>query len=790
MGVVYEAEDLNLGRRVALKFLPDELSGDAQALDRFQREARAASALNHPNICTIYEIGNEGGKYFIAMERLEGQTLDRLIAKRPLPNEQITDLAIQMANALDAAHVKGIVHRDIKPANLFITSQGQAKILDFGLAKVSGPHAKSAAADVDSTAGPTYENLTSPGSTLGTVAYMSPEQARGEELDARSDLFSYGAVLYEMATGTHAFKGNTTAVIFNSILTTSPTSPGRLNPELPVEMERIINKLIEKDRDVRYQSAADLRADLKRLKRESESGRTAAFQPVPAHQASRMKMWTITAGVLALVVALAATGYEHFHGGSSAAGVHSIAVLPFTYVGGTTGDQFLTEGLTESLIDSMTRVPNLKVISRNSVFHYQGKDVDVQKVGNTLGVDAVVTGRVVEQNGTIQVSAELTNVNDNSELWGSQYTRSSSEILALEQQIAGDLAQKLRSSLDTAQKHQVTDEGTQSAEAHDLYQKGRDYWNKRTVADLKASIADFNKALALDPNYALAYQGLADSYVLMGQYNLQNNEDTMAKARAAAEKAIELDPTLGAPHATLAMYDAMFLYDFAAAQAEFKKALELDPNNATAHQWYGTLLASGIPGAEQESIKQLLKAQQLDPLSPIIADNLCEAYFNARDFDHAFQVCKKLEVDNPDFPVVHGSLAIGFWLKHMYPEAIAEFKEYGRTTKNPDSVAFAAALDSGYHASGWKGALTAAARVSADQLQQGRGSQEQLAGLYADLGDKDHAFQELNEAFSQHDSFFFYAPNDPLLAPLHSDPRFAALMKKINFPAKDSASTP
>ena len=787
MGVVYEAEDLNLGRHVALKFLPDELSNDALALDRLQREARAASALNHPNICTIYEIGNDAGKYFIAMERLEGQTLDRLIARKPLLNEQMTDLAIQMANALDAAHVKGIIHRDIKPANLFITSQGQAKILDFGLAKVSGPQAK-AAAETDSTAGPAPENLTSPGSTLGTIAYMSPEQARGQELDARSDLFSYGAVLYEMATGAHAFKGNTPAVIFNSILTTAPVPPGRLNPELPAEMERIINKLIEKDRDVRYQSAAELRADLKRLKRESESGRISAFHPGPAHQTSRMTKWTIAGGAVAVVIALAAAGYLHFRRGSSAAGIRSIAVLPFTNVGGNAGDQFLTEGITESLIDSMTHVPNLKVISRNSVFHYQGKDVDAQKVGNTLGVDAVVTGRVVEQNGNIQVSAELTNVNDNTELWGSQYTRSSSDIMALEQQIAGDLAQKLRSSLDTDQKRHVMDEGTQSAEAHDLYQKGRDRWNKRTVEDLKASISDFNQALALDPNYALAYQGLADSYVLMGQYDLQNDVDSMAKARAAAEKAIEMDPTLGSPHAALGMYDALFLYDFAAGQAEFTKALELDPNNATAHQWYGGILASSIPGAQQEGIKQLLKAQQLDPLSPIIADNLCEAYLDALEIDRGIQVCQKLVAENPDFPVAHQALAVGFWLKHMYPESIAEFKEFGRTTKDPDSIQVADALDSGYHASGWKGALTAAARVSSDQLQKGHGSQEQLAGIYVDMGDKDRAFQALNEAFAQHDSFVAYAPNDPLLAPLHSDPRFAELMKKFNFPAKDAAS--
>jgi len=487
MGIVYEAEDLKLGRHVALKFLPDELAHDAQALSRFQREAKAASSLNHPNICTIYEIDESDGRTFIAMELLEGQTLRHRIAGKPLEIEAVLDLGIQIADALDAAHSKSIVHRDIKSANIFVTNRGQAKILDFGLAKITvkPENVAMSAPTIDSE-----EHLTSPGSALGTVAYMSPEQVRGKELDARTDLFSFGAVLYEMCTGTLPFRGDTSALIFNAILERTPVAPVRLNPDVPAELERIINKALEKDRDIRCQSAADVKADLKRLKRDTESGKTAATAPSPDPVLKHRKLW-VTLAASIVMIGLAAGGFLYVRSVSKAQ-IDSIAVLPFTNGGGDANSDYLIDGITESLIGNLAHVPQLKVRSRNSVFRYKGKDVDVQKVGNDLGVSALVSGRVVPRGDRIEVSAELTDVRDNTEIWGQRYSGKSADIISLQQQIAGDIAEKLRSKLSTTEKQQVTKQGTQNPKAYELYLKGRYYWNKQTLSDITTAIPYFN----------------------------------------------------------------------------------------------------------------------------------------------------------------------------------------------------------------------------------------------------------------------------------------------------------
>jgi len=805
MGEVYLAEDTRLDRQVALKILPQEFAEDSDRMNRFVREAKSASALNQPNIITIHEIGEAEGTHFIASEYIQGETLHTRLKQTPLDLKTTLDIAIQVASALNAAHKAGIIHRDIKPENVMIRPDGLVKILDFGIAKLSTKRAEPTA---EEAATALKQQGTSPGVIIGTANYMSPEQARGKAVNAQSDIFSFGIVLYEMVTGQRAFTGENAVDVIGAILHKEPTPLNQLAPELPHEIERIINKTLRKDPDVRYQTAGDLLTDLKDAKQELEfqdkleravapqsqrpetqtiflpatDGQRSPTLPTSSAEFITQEVKKHKLGVMVgslLVVALLGVGLWFFYFRVSAANktISSIAVLPFQNKSSDADTDYLSDGLAESLIYRLSQLPNLKVSPTSAVMRYKGKELDAQQIAKELGVQAVMSGRMIQRGENLSISVELVDAANNKIIWGEQYERKMSDLLTTQREIATTITEKLQLKLSGENAKGITKKYTESNEAYQLYLKGRYLWNQRTGESLKRATEFYNQAIEKDPGFALAYAALAETYVLFANYEVSSPADSMPQSKAAALRALELDDSLAEAHSALGWYLCQYEFDWIGGEKEFRRAIELNPNYATAHQWLASVFAQTKRfDAAQAEIK---RASDLDPLSPIIAVNVAFDLWESRRYDEALKQFERTLLLHPDFTVAQQGLCWTYSAMGKSELAITACRKSLDLTKGAwDKGRLSMVLGSAGHTDEAKKLLQELQTESSQRYIP----KMALALAHLGLNQKEEALAMIEQDVAEHGYWVGSMGVEPEFDELRSEPRFKALIKRANLP--------
>jgi serine/threonine-protein kinase len=808
MGEVYLAEDTQLDRKVALKILPAEVATNQERMARFVREAKAAAALNHPNIAHIYEIGEVDRQHFIAMEFVDGTTLRDKIHREQTELRKLLRYLQQVAEGLAKAHAAGIVHRDLKPDNIMVTRDGHAKILDFGLAKLIEQHPASKSAEGSSeVATAVMPQHSTPGTVMGTVGYMSPEQAQAKTVDQRSDIFSFGCILYEAATGRKPFAGDSIIDTLHKIIYEPAPAITDFNPSASPDLQRVIRKCLAKEPEKRYQTIRDSANDLEELIEEmkgvsdiersvapSVSATTSAIrttddvlaaestvsvsqQPPSSAEyiVSGIKQHKLGAVITLLVLIVGAVGLGlYLHARTTEVAIESIAVLPFENQNHDSNTDYLADGVTESIISSLSQLSQLRVMARSTVFRYKGKDVDPQKVGYDLGVRAVLTGRLIQQGDNLTIRTELVNVSDGTELWGEQYNRKMSDLVTVQQEIARDISERLRLRLTGEQRQQLNKGSTSNTEAYQLYLKGRYHLNRQTEDGYKRSIDYFQQAIAMDPNYAQAYAGIADAYIVATDWYLPNRE-AMPKAKAAATRALEIDDTLAEGHVSLGTVRVFYDWNWSETDKEYRRAIKLNPNYADAHQWYSFYLGV-VRGQYSEALAEAKQALQLDPLSLNANQVLADALFTARQYDQAIEQCRKtIELDQ-NFWWAHESLGALYERRGQFQEAIAELQKARQLDNNPLILA---KLGRAYALSGKR----AEAQKLIDELKelskQRYVSSAIVAEIYAALGERDQTFEWLEKGYEERSIGMLFLKTDPLWDGFRSDPRFANLVRRV-----------